>query len=203
MAALFWTPQTPANRSSIYDTAFMWWQSAESGKIVKSDLFSVKFLTLTVSKAPWTFPSPSFWRSEVVIREAPVHLQRRCLHVRGFGILDARRRAVPGGPPHGAESSRGAADVAKPRRSWHGVAPQEPARHHQVPVALRVREGVAWAPGAGAPDLPPSRRRWWRGFDLSHLEHHLEAWTGSEVGWVLWRDVVVNRSSPSEGGCDL
>lgn len=112
-------------------------------------------------------------RSKGVICKTPVHLQRCHLHVWGFGVLEAPCGAVSSGPSHGAESRRGATDVGESWSSRHGGAPQEPARCHQVPVALGVREGVAWATGAGAADLPASRRRRRRCFGLSHFAHHL------------------------------
>lgn len=117
--------------------------------------------------------------SECVIGETPVHLQRRHLHVRGFGVLEAPRRAVSRRSSHWAESCCGATDVDKPRSSRHGGTPQIPARCHQVSVALRVREGVARATGAGAADVAAA---WWGGrgrFGLSHFEHHLKVWTES------------------------
>lgn len=104
-------------------------------------------------------PSPrsSIWKitsclSESRISDSPVHLQRRHLHIWDLGVLGASCRAVSSRSSHGTESSCGATYVGETWRSRQSRTPQEPAWSHQVPVALRVREGVAWATGAGAAD---------------------------------------------------
>lgn len=118
--------------------------------------------------------------SEGVVGKTPVHLQRCCLHIRAFGVLEAPSRAVASGSSHGAESCCGPTHVDEPRSSRHGGTPQEPARCHEVAVALCVREGVARATGAGAADVAAA---WWSGgrcFGLSHFQHHLKVQMGGD-----------------------
>ena len=117
--------------------------------------------------------------SEGRISDSPVHLQRCHLHIWDLGSLGASCRAVPCRSSHGTEARGGATHVSETWRS-HSGTPQEPAWRHQVPVALRVREGVAWTAGAGAADASSSC---WRGrccFGLSHLEHHLKVWANCD-----------------------
>lgn len=135
-------------------------------------LQSLRHFVFVRFSSPVSFSNTS-WRSKGVICKTPVHLQRCHLHVWCLGVLEAPRGAVSSGPSHGAESRRGTTDVGQSWSSRHGVTPQEPARCHQVSVALRVREGVAWATGAGAADLPASSWRRRRCFGLSHFAHHL------------------------------
>lgn len=59
-------------------------------------------------------------------------------------------------------------------RACHARTPQEPAWCYQIPVALRVRECIAWSAGAGAADAGAPRWRQRCCFGLSHLKHHLK-----------------------------
>lgn len=78
-----------------------------------------------------------------------VHLERGGLHFL-LGVLITFRRAVTGRASCGTESQR-----ATGRGEAAGAGLNRPvqvaARGHQVTIALRVREGVAGAAGAGTP----------------------------------------------------
>lgn len=128
--------------------------------------------------------------SEGRISDSSVHLQRHHLHIRGLGILGTSRRAVSSRSSHGTEARGGATHVGETWRSRHSRAPQEPAWCHQVPIALHVWEGVAWAAGAGAADVGASRRRRRCCFGPSHLEHHLKVWADRDKVKMLVRGTL-------------
>lgn len=111
--------------------------------------------------------------SESWISDRPVHLKWSHLHIWSLVVLGASCRAVPCWPSHWTEAG-GGATVYEARRSRYSRTPQEPARRHQVAVALRVREGIPWTAGAGAADAGATRRRRRHGLGLPHLEHHLK-----------------------------
>lgn len=119
-------------------------------------------------------PSSFHHPSEGRVLDGPVHLQRGHLYVWDLVVLGPSRRAVPGRASHRAKAHGGASCLGQTGRSRDGRTAQEPARCDQVPVALRVREGVAGASGAGASDVGAPRWRRGCGFGLPHLEHQLE-----------------------------
>lgn len=134
--------------------------------------------------------------SEGRIFDSPVHLQRRHLHIWDLGSLGASCRAVTSRSPHGTEARGGATHVGETWRS-HSGTPQEPARCHQVPVALRVREGVAWTSGAGPADAGSSCWRRRCCFGLSHLEHHLKVRANRNKVNMLDRDTLTQTAADS------
>lgn len=101
-----------------------------------------------------------------------VHLERRHLHAIHSGVLRPAGGAVPGRPAHGTEA-RASARRREPRGARRGRPPQETSRRHQGAVALRMGEGVARPPGAGAADADTARLRGGRRLGLPHLECHL------------------------------
>lgn len=125
------------------------------------------------SSSPRSFPN-TILPSEDRICKILVHLQRRHLHIRRLRVLQPSCRTVSSWSSHGTKSCCGATHVGKPRRSRNTGTVVEPAWCHQVPIALRMRESVAWTAGTGAADACMSRRRGRCCLFLSHLEHHLK-----------------------------
>lgn len=104
-----------------------------------SKQLSIFFFYKTIPRCP---PNTIFL-SKSRLHESLVHLQRCHLHVWDFCVLRSSRWAVTRRSSHRTEARGGSSDVGETRRPRHSRTPQEPTRCHQVPVALRVREGVA------------------------------------------------------------
>ena len=176
----------------IFDMNFsgkVWASSNKSRKVSlnTSDIHMVQFLLPGVVLCP----------SEGGVSDSSVHLQRRHLHILDLDVLGASRRAVSGRASHRTEAHGGATRVRKARRPRHSRTPQEASWCHQVPVALRVREGVARAAGAGAADAGAARRRGRGRLGLPHLVHHLKVWADCDKVRIL------ERHTGSRAGCPL